>query len=73
MALIPGWGTLAGYIAGWIDKVIPSKRAALVDELNALNKKYQEYLAKGKDTEASLCRKRMEELRKKASFTDGEL
>ena len=73
MAIIPGWGTLAGYIAGWIDKLIPSKKAALVQELAALNSKYQDALLAGKDTEAAIIRKQMEELRKKATFTEGDL
>lgn len=73
MAVIPGWGTLAGYIAGWIDKLIPSKKAAIVDELNALNVKYEKALKDGRDTDAAILRKQMSELRKKAGFSDGEI
>ena len=70
---IPGWGTLAGYVAGWIDKLIPSKKAALVTELRRLNFLYLRALEQGKDTEAAILRKQMEELRQKGSFTEGEL
>jgi hypothetical protein len=69
---IPGWGAVLGYAMGWLDRLIPSKKAALVDELNALNKKYESALLAGRDTEAAILRKQMAELRKKAGFTDAE-
>jgi hypothetical protein len=68
-----GYGTAIAYIMGWIDKLIPSKKAALVDELNALNVKYEKALSEGRDTDASIYRKQMSELRKKAGFTDADL
>ena len=68
-----GWGTVAGYVTGWIDKLIPSKKAALVDELNALNVAYAKALKNGDDTGAAILRKQMVELRKKAGFTDADL
>jgi hypothetical protein len=70
--MIPGWGTLAGYVAGWIDKLIPSKKAALVEELATLNAKYKQALENGNDTESATLRKRMQELRRKAGFSDAE-
>ena len=70
---IPGWGGAVAILMSWIDKMIPSKKAALVDELNALNKKYEEALNKGDDTNAALYRKQMVEIRKRAGFTDGDL
>jgi hypothetical protein len=70
---IPGWGAVLGYAMGWLDRFIPSKKAALVDELNALNKKYEAALLSGRDTEAAIFRKQMVELRKKAGFAEGEL
>lgn len=73
MAIIPGWGTLAGTVAGWIDKLIPSKKAALVDELNTLNVAYAKALKEGDDTGAAILRKQMNELRRKVGITDGDL
>jgi len=70
---IPGWGAVAGYVFGWIDKLIPSKKAALVEELEALNKKYEQALIKGDDTNAAIYRKQMVELRRKADFTDYDM
>lgn len=70
---IPGWGGAVALVLSWVDKLIPSKKAALVKELNALNKKYEQALLKGNDTEASLCRKQMAELRKSAEFTGDDL
>ena len=71
--MIPGWGAAVSTVLSWIDKLIPSKKAALVDELNALNAAYEKALNSGDDTGAAICRKRMQELRKKAGFTDGDL
>ena len=68
-----GWGTVAGYVTGWVDRLIPSKKAALVDELNSLTEKYQNALYKGDDTNAAIYRKQMSELRKRAGFTDGDM
>ena len=68
-----GWGVAVGYIAGWIDRLIPSKKAALVNKLNALTEKYQQALYKGDDTNAAILRKQLSELRKKAGFTEGDL
>jgi hypothetical protein len=70
---LPGWSTVAGVIAKIVNNFIPSKKAALVDELNALNVKYQEVLSSGKDTEAATIRKQMQEIRKKVGFADDEL
>lgn len=69
----PGYGAVAAYILSWIDKLIPSKKAALVEKLNALNAKYDEALRKGDDTNAAIYRKQMVELRKSAGFADGDM
>ena len=66
----PGYGAAVAYILSWIDKLIPSKKEALVDKLNALNSEYQTALYKGDDTRAATLRKQMVELRKKAGFND---
>jgi hypothetical protein len=60
-----GWGTVAGLIARIINNFIPSKKAALYDELKALEVKYKEALDARKDTEAATIKKQMKELRKK--------
>ena len=71
--MIPGWGTVAGVAAKIIDTLWPSKKAALVDELRILNKNYEMALMQGRDTDAAILRKKMDELRKKVGFTEGEL
>ena len=68
-----GWGTAIGEIVSIINKFFPSRKAALVDQLNALNVKYQKALDSGNDTEAASLRKQMEELRKKADITGGDV
>jgi hypothetical protein len=71
--MILGWGAAVSLVLSWVDKLIPSKKAALVQELTALNVKYQAALLAGRDTEAAILRKQMEELRKKVTFTEGDL
>ncbi len=71
--MIPGWGTVAGVIARIVDTLWPSKKSALVDELRILNKNYEQALLSGKDTEAAILRKKMDELRKKIGFTGEDL
>jgi len=69
----PGYGTALAFITSWIDRLVPSKKAALVAELNALNVKYQDALVAGRDTEAAILHKQMVVLRKKVNFSEGEL
>jgi len=71
--MIPGWGTVVGYVTGWIDKLIPSKKAAIVDELNFSVKRYNDALLAGHDTDAAIIRKQISELRKKVGFSDAEI
>ena len=68
-----GYGVAIGAIFRWLDTLWPSKKAALVEELNALNVKYQDALYAGRDTEASILHKQMVVLRKKVNFSEGEL
>ena len=68
-----GWGSAVSIVLSWIDKLLPSKKAALVEKLNALNAKYEEALRKGDDTNAAIYRKQMVELRKSAGFTNGDM
>lgn len=64
-----GWGSLADII----NKLFPSRKAALVDQLESLNVKYAKALKEGRDTDAAILRKQMDQLRKKAGFTDGDM
>jgi len=64
-----GWGALAEIL----NKLFPSRKAALVDQLETLNVKYAKALKEGRDTDAAILRKQMDQLRKKAGFTDGDL
>jgi len=71
--MIPGWGSVVGYVTGWIDKLIPSRKAAVIDELNALNVAYAKALNEGDDTGAAIVLKQMKELRKKVGLTDADI
>lgn len=73
MAIVPSWGTLAAYVASWVDRLIPSKKAAIVDRLNILLSQYDKALNEGRDTDAAIIRKQISELRRKVGFTDGEI
>jgi hypothetical protein len=56
-----------------INKFIPNRKAAAVDQLNALNVKYSEALAEGRDTDAAVLKKQMDQLRQKLGLTDGDI
>jgi len=64
-----GWGSLADIL----NKLIPGRKAALVDQLEALNVKYAKALADGRDTDAAILKKQMDQLRRKAGFTSGDV
>jgi hypothetical protein len=68
-----GWGSAVSIVLSWVDKLIPSKKAALVDELNRLVVIYGQALEQGRDTDAAIIRKQISELRKKVNFTDAEI
>ena len=56
-----------------INKLFPSRKGALVDQLNALNVKYERALMEGRDTDASILKKQLDQLRQKAGLTEGEV
>ena len=64
-----GWGALADIL----NKLFPSRKAALVDQLNALNVKYAKALEEGRDTDAAILKKQMDQLRQKAGLTSGDI
>ena len=66
----PGYGTAIALVLSWVDKLIPTKKEALVETLQRLEVEYQKALDKGEDTKASIIRKRMVELRKKAEYAN---
>ena len=70
---IMGWGTFAAFVASWVDKLIPSKKAATVDTLNILLSQYDKALSEGRDTDAAIIRKQIDELRKKINYTNGDI
>jgi len=51
----------------------PSRKAALVDQINTLTAKYQKALQEGRDSEAEAYRVQARDLRIKAGFTDGDV
>ena len=68
-----GWDDAIATIMSIINKFIPGRRAALVDEINNLTVKYQKALNAGRDTEAATLKKRLKELRRKVKFTNGDV
>jgi len=60
-------------VADIINKFVPSRKAATVDELNDLLVQYDKALELGEDTKASLLRKRMRKLREKLGYTEGDI
>lgn len=68
-----GWGTAVGAVMEVINKLFPSRKAALVDQLNALIVKYQKALVEGRDTEAAILKKQLDQMRKKVEITGGEV
>lgn len=64
-----GWGAVAEIL----NKLFPSRKAALVDQLNALNVKYEKALLEGRDTDAAILKKQMDQIRQKAGLTNGDV
>jgi hypothetical protein len=60
-------------VAEILNKLFPSRKGALVDQLNALNVKYQKALEEGRDTDAAVLKKQMDQLRQKAGLSGGEV
>ena len=56
-----------------LNKLIPGRKAALVDQLNTLTVKYQQALDEGRDTDAAILKKQMDQLRVKAGLTGGDV
>jgi protein-arginine kinase activator protein McsA len=68
-----GWGSAISFIMELVNKFVPSRKAALVDELNRLTAEYQKALESGKDTEAAELRKKIQVLRQKADLSEGDV
>jgi hypothetical protein len=62
-----------GMIFDILNKLFPSRKGALVDQLNALTVKYQQALDEGRDTDAAILKKQLIQLRQKAGLTDGDI
>lgn len=60
-------------VAEILNKLFPSRKGALVDQLNALNVKYQKVLEEGRDTDAAILKKQMDQLRQKAGLSGGDV
>jgi hypothetical protein len=56
-----------------LNKLFPSRKGALVDQLNALTVKYQQALDEGRDTDAAILKKQLIQLRQKAGLTEGDI
>ena len=65
---IPGINTAIGVIARIVDTLWPTKKEALVDELNKLEFEYNKALVERRDTDASRIRKQMQFLRKRVKY-----
>jgi len=70
---LPGWGTVMGVGAKFLDRLIPSRKGAFSDKLAHMNAAYKKALDDGRDTDASVIRKQLKKLREKAGLTDGEM
>jgi hypothetical protein len=55
------------------DKLLPSRKAALLDQLNQMTADYYALLKAGKDSEAAALRVQLRNLRTKAGVTDGDV
>ena len=60
-------------IAEILNKLLPNRKEAYVDELNKLLVDYDKALAERRDTDAAVIRKRMSVLRKKLGYSDGDV
>lgn len=56
-----------------LNKMWPSRKAQLVKKLEELNAKYQQALEEGRDTDAAILRKQLDELRKEAGISGGDV
>ena len=56
-----------------LNKMWPSRKAQLVKKLDELTAEYQKALLEGRDTDASLLKKQIEQLRKQAGFSEGDV
>lgn len=56
-----------------INKFTPSRKASLAKQLNDLTVQYAEALSKGDDTLAASLKKQLDELRKRATFSGGDI
>ena len=67
---LPGIATVLGVVARIVNNLIPSRKEALMNELNNLLYDYKQALEKGHDTKAAEILKKIKEIRKKARITD---
>jgi len=64
-----GWGMIADII----NKLLPNRKEAYVDELNDLLVRYDLALKERRDTDAAIYLKRMKVLRKKLGYSEGDV
>jgi len=60
-------------ITSLLDKYVPSRKAAIVDQLNAMTAEYQKALLEGRDTDAAKLLKQLKDLRAKIGYTEGDV
>lgn len=60
-------------LADLINKFVPSRKGALVDQINTLTAQYQDALNSGNDTLAAQLRVQLIDLRQKAGLTNGDV
>jgi RecA/RadA recombinase len=56
-----------------INKLLPGRKEAYVDELNRLNVEYAKALHEGRDTDAAILKKKMRVLRAKLGYSSDEI
>ena len=64
-----GWGELFSIF----DKLIPSRKASLVDRMRELESQLADALRLGNDTKAAMIRVQLEDLRTKVKSTKGDM
>jgi hypothetical protein len=62
-----------GALAELVNKLIPNRKEAYLQELNRLLVEYQKALNENRDTDAAILRKKMLVIREKLGFTEGDL
>lgn len=62
-----------GSIIDILNKILPNRKAAMVEKLNNLTAKFQKALDEGRVTDAAIIKVQLAELRKVLGYTGGDV